>query len=118
MSFKPSQVVLDVPPLPGTFGKSELEHAAAIIVRVSQALGDVWQPATWKQVQSVLRTDATNGTLPFGGENGGLLANPFFRPDVYGLVEGGFARDVGEGGEKAFELTPAGIARLERWVRR
>ncbi|MFL5303049.1 MAG: hypothetical protein ACJ79R_22185, partial [Anaeromyxobacteraceae bacterium] len=109
-----SQVVLGVPPLTGTMGHSECEHAAAIIVRVCQVRGDRWQPVSPAMLGEVINTDLDAKAEPFHSLN----RNPFFRPDFCELVEKGFARWCGTDGEKGLpiELTEAGIAALRRWV--
>ena len=115
-SFKPSQVVLNaVPPLVGTMGHSECEHAAALIVRACQVRGDAWAPVGPRDIGEVLNADIDARTPPWPA----LGRNPFFRPDFHKLVACGFAKWIGEGeGEKdqPMELTPAGIEALRRWV--
>lgn len=109
VTFKPSQVVLTVPPLAGTMGRSEREHAAAIIVRVCQVKGDVWRAVTWAEAKEVLKSDLDAGIEPMAS----LLENPFFKPDVGGLTAAGLASRDGD----TTELTEAGIAALARWVK-
>jgi hypothetical protein len=112
-TFKPSQVFLNtVPPLTGTMGRSEREHAAAILVRVCQVKGDAWQAVTPKILGEVLRADLAAQVEPWHSLN----ANPFFRPDFHELVDAGFAR-WGEDEGKPIELTELGIESLRRWVR-
>jgi hypothetical protein len=108
--LKPSDVILAVPPLCACFGRAEREFAASLIVRACQVLGDKWQPIEPKQIGEVLEADVAAKTEPFAS----LTFNPVFRPDVWGLVEKGFARWTGEPG-RTIELTEAGIAGLEKW---
>jgi len=109
IDFKPSHVVLAVPPLTGTMGRAEREHAAAIIVRTCQVQGDEWKSVTEDQVMAMLTADLEAGTQPFVS----LIKNPFFKPDPAALVAAGFAKRDGE----ALELTAKGIEALRPCVR-
>lgn len=111
--FRPSQVVLAVPPLCGTMGHAEREFAASLIVRACQARGDAWQPIDLKTLGEVLGDDLAAKVEPWASLN----RNPFFRPDFRELADGTFGRWTGEPGESAIELTPAGVEALRRWVR-
>ena len=108
--MKPSDVVLCVPPLTATLGRSEREHAAALIVRACQELGDKWQAVSPRQVGEVLRADVAAGRQPFAS----LGVNPFFRPDVHDLVAKGFAT-MRE--DKAVELTEKALEAIAKWAR-
>lgn len=112
--FPPSAVLLDrsFPPLIDTFGKTEVEIAAAFVVRACQVEGDRWQPVTMTALGRVLRADMEAKTDPLYA----LSANPFARPDFHRLVAGGYAKWDGDGEPKALELTPAGITALAKWV--
>ena len=110
--FKPSQVYLGIPPLTATMGRSEREHAAAILVRVCQARGDIWQPVTPAMFGEVINDDLTAKTEPFYSLN----QNPFFNPDFHDIVAKGFARWVETEGKGPLELTPTGIEALRGWV--
>jgi len=106
--MKPSEVVLTGVPLCGTMRKAEIEAAAAIIVRACQVKEDRWQALTLQQILDVSRKDFVAKREPFCS----WLINPFLRPDFSGLVDGGWARFVGQ----ALELTDKGITALDRWV--
>lgn len=110
IDFKPSDVTLGVPPLTATMGKTEIECAAALIVRTCQAQGDRWQPVSWKMARETLTSDLEAGRHP----GAGWARNPFFRPDVAGLVAKGYATR-GDGDD--VELTAQGLEALRRWVR-
>lgn len=111
VEFRPSDVALHAIPLPGAFGRAEREQAAAVLVRVCQVLGDLWQPVLWKQVQAVLRADAANPTATLVAS---WLSFPLFRPDVHDLCAKGFAeRDPSTG---AISLSESGLKALRRWV--
>ena len=108
--FKPSDVVLSMPPLTACFGRSEREHAAACIVLYCQLHGDAWGPITPKQLGEMLLSEADNAPLK------DWAANPFFRPDPRDLAERGYATIDEETGAVAF--TPLGIERLRPWVQK
>jgi len=103
--LKPSEVVLRVPPLHGIFGKAEAEWVAALIVRACQLQGDEWKAVTAADIGAAMRADIAAKTEPLAS----LTRNPFFRPDVWQLIERGFARWVGEPGGAA-ELLPHAVA--------
>jgi len=109
--FLPSEVVLIVPPLVGTMGAAEREHAAAIIVRACAQLADVWQPLSPRDIGLVLQADELAQREPFAS----LVRNPFFRPNVRDLVEAGFAEFDAE---ERVSLTAKGLDALLPWVRR
>lgn len=111
-SFKPSEVQLVGIPLTATFGRSEMEAAAAIIVRTCAVLGDEWRAVSVDEVKKVLQLEQAGDPLyPF-------LSNPFWNPDVSQLASAGFARWEGQPGSSPVGLTDAGIEKLRRWVRR
>jgi hypothetical protein len=113
-AFKPSQVFLNtVPPLTATMGRSEREHAAALLVRTCQVKGDAWQPVTPAMLGEVLRADLGAQVEPWNSLN----RNPFFRPDFHDLVAAGFARWGDDTVKGPLELTELGIESLRRWVR-
>lgn len=60
-TIKPSSVPLfrgGVLPLMDTFGRAELEFAAALMLRVCVCRGDVWLAMTTRDVGEVMREDA------------------------------------------------------------
>lgn len=110
--MKPSDVPLAIPPLVGTLGSAEVEHAAALLVRACQYFDDRFQPIGPKQIGIVLDDDLKNGREPLTS----LSKNPFFRPDFHQLVANGFAKgDIANHG--ALELTDEALERLGRSVR-
>lgn len=112
IDFKPSQVIIIVPPLVATMGRAESEHAAALLVLACQCHGDTWGSMTPRQVGEAIQWALDGNRDPWPSLN----RNPFFKPDIYELVSKGFARwTENEGGPVAF--TDAGLERLRRWVR-
>lgn len=117
VDFKPSDVVLAAGcPLVGTLGHAEMEHAALLIIRACQVLGDAWQDVTPKQIGEVLRADLDANVEPVAS----LSRNPFFRPmpGFRELVEKGFATcDLENNGP--MQLADVALDRIaKRWVRR
>lgn len=110
IDFLPSQVHLGAPPLTGTMGKSESEHAAACLVRVCQARGDTWAAHAWATVAKVITEDIEASLEPFAS----LMRNPFFRPEIGRLVRDEFAT-IADG---ALAFTPKGFEALRPWVRK
>lgn len=113
IDFKPSQVELVVPPLVGTMGSAEIEQAASLIVRTCQVLGDRWQAVTFAQIANAMGIELVNRT-----QYSALLSNPYFRPNVWRAVDGGFVRWTAEPGKGPAELTRDGLEKIRRWVRR
>lgn len=111
--MKPSEVVMGVPPLAATFGKAEAEWAAACIVRACQFHGDTWQPISAPQISEAIHSDIEAKREPFAS----LMRNPFFSPDVWKLIELGFARWVDREGGSAELLPPAIEAIRSKWHR-
>ena len=112
--YKPSQVVLTPIPLGDTMGRAEVEYAAALLVRVCHARGDRWQPVTWDMVRAVLRDDVTAKRAPFAD----LVASRIiYRPDVFALVNRGYASSPSGPADGYVEFTEKGFAALRRWVR-
>jgi hypothetical protein len=113
--FKPSHVNLrgSFPPLIGTMKKTEVEMAAALLVRICHLHGDAWAPVAPKDVASTLRTDVEAGHEPFAS----LAGNPFFRPDMFALCALGFARWLEPENERSpVEFTEQGLEAMRRWV--
>lgn len=108
--FKPSDVVMwrAVMPLIDTFGRAEMEAAAALIVLVCQRRGDVWAPVSAKSVGGELRSVIADGVEPWASVN----RNPFFRPDIRALISKGFAQWVGGDESQVVEFTAAGFDRV------
>lgn len=99
--MKPTDIYLGLPPLVGTFGRSELEHAAAVLVMAMQ-LRDVWEPITWEDVEKAIEKDPT------------FAKNPFFKPSFFDLIAGGYAVMV----DDSMSFTKAGLERLENYMKR
>jgi hypothetical protein len=113
ISFKPSDVVLHAPPLAGTMGKAEREHAAALMVRACQQYGDEWGAVPWSAVKSVILADVESKREPVSS----LMSNPFFRPDVKSLADAGYCTITGELGKiESATFTVKGIRALMMWV--
>lgn len=102
--MKPSDVLLRAPLLYGAFGKAEAEWAAGLIVRACQLQGDEWKPVTAADIGDAMQADIDEKVEPLAS----LVRNPFFRPDIWQLIERGFARWVNEPGGAA-ELLPHAI---------
>lgn len=108
--MKPSEVVLfrSVLPLIATFGRAELEFAAALIVRGCVRNGDRWQSLSPREIGQAMKADAEPGE-PWET----LQRNPFLpQPDFHGLVERGFARfgeETPDGEAAPIELTERGL---------
>ena len=132
MSFKPSQVDIDIPPFPGMLGKAELEHALACLVYTCRCHGDQWQTTTLEMFQSAVRPLFGGGErlrAPFPAENltdgstahfKALLMNPIFRPDFGGLLRAGhvITNDIDSSGPPLI-ITQKTLDLLEtKWVRR
>lgn len=107
--FRPSDVVLHSPPLVAAMGKTQAEHAAAILVLHCRASGDEWRPVPLAALPEFVRAEAGAGREPLAS----LCRNLLFRPDVHELVSGGYAEWTGG----AIAFTAAGFEALSRHVR-
>lgn len=101
----PSSIRLGLPPLVGTLGSAEIEHAVALLVRACHVRGDRWAPMLWEELQDVLRADMDAKTNPVYS----LLRNPFFSPQFDRTVEKGWAAWHGKPGVGKLELAPRTI---------
>jgi hypothetical protein len=111
--YKPSQVVLRVvTPLIGTFGKAQAEFAACLMVRACVRHGDVWQDLSPQQIGAAITADIDEKTDPLYS----LRCNPFFNPDIWELVERGFAEWVDEPG-KSVRFTSNGFDAMRKWTK-
>jgi hypothetical protein len=128
VDFKPSDVDLmgSFPPLVATFDKTEVECAAFYVVRTLVAREDEWRAVRWSEISEVAKSSMRSCEM-LGDEapvldrrTKDLVINPFARPDFHRLAEGGFARWLGEEGEKnrPLELTDQGLERLRKWVKK
>ncbi len=110
--FKPSQVVLRIPPLCDTYRRSEIEHAIALVVFTCAATGDTWRGVPWSEIQDALRAAVENKTEPMCS----LIRNPFFCPDIHAAIRAGHAKWDAEPDSGPVSLTPAAIEALRKWV--
>ncbi len=109
--YKPSEIVLGVPPLVGTMGRAVAEHAAALMVRACVRNGDRWQEMTPPMVGEAMKADADEKIEPTCS----LVENPFFRPNMHALVDAGYAEWVDE--ERGpLRFTDKAIEAMRRWV--
>jgi hypothetical protein len=83
---KPAEVFIhEIGCLTDTMGKSELEFAAALIVRWHIVNGhEEWVPFSRMQIVELLRPDKPD---PVAAE---WASNPFWRPDPHGLMAQGY----------------------------
>lgn len=104
---KPSEIRLSAsfPPLASTFGRSEHEAAAALIVLACIHNGDRWQPVTTLQIYAALvwAVDVAK-KQPFID----LSRNTFWRPDFIGLIKAGHA--IGECSSTTSPIELTGLA--------
>lgn len=108
--FKPSDVPLYGVPLTDTFGKTEMEVAAALLVRTLQRGGDTWRPVPSEELLAAAKADMDEDVRPIAS----LLRNPFLRPDFGALDRRDFTRFDGT----SRELTALGLDVLRRFVAR
>ena len=101
----PSMIPLrdSLPPLCATFGRSEREAAATIMVATMTKKDDLWGPVSGREMHAALMAD---------DELKQLAQNPFWRPDFADLAIQGFARYVEFPGNWGVEFTAAGVDRL------
>lgn len=112
IDFKPSQVVLAIPPLCGTMGKSEIEYAAALYICACRHFGDEWQPLPPEKIGEAINADLDAKKDPLHS----LRDNPFFRPDLHAFVHSEFVNMEYEHGP--IEFTEAGYEAIRKWVSR
>lgn len=108
--MRPLNVVLLTPPLVGTMGRSEIEVAAALLVRTLQVTGNTWRGVTPKEVGDVLAGDLHAECEPVTSWN----RNPFIMPDFPGLLQEGFTK-YSDPESNAMEFTAMGLKAIERW---
>jgi hypothetical protein len=104
-------------PFIDTFGHSEAETAAAMLVAAMACHGDVWAPMLPAELGAWMKAEAANPE----GRWAKLFDNPFLRPDFGELVSEGWARWVGdeaEGRKRPLELTDKALVRIveKGWV--
>jgi hypothetical protein len=96
-------------------GRTEAEVAAALIVRVCQANGDVWQDVVPAMIGAVAAADISAGNEPISS----MSKNPFCKPDFHDLVARGCAEWVGQSAGdpgKSLRITPRGFDGLRKFV--
>jgi len=110
--FKPSEIRLLAPaPLMNTFGRAELETAAAILI-----LGMAYRDDTWDAISPHDCIPAAHAS--FGDHSRSWLWNPFLRPSFAGLYNAGFIDSMPDGGaQAAMYFTATGYAALVPWAR-
>lgn len=108
--MKPSDIVLTGVPLTATMGRSEREHAAALLVRCCQVNGDEWQAVSPRMIGEAIKADVDGKITPMNS----WARNPFFNPDFLDLADKGFAI-MGDDNRIAF--TESGFAAMARWTR-
>jgi len=83
--IRPGEVAIhEIGCLTDTLGKTEIECAAAVLVRYHVARGLVeWTPVTLRELGEYLMTDDVVRRW---------ATNPFWRPDPYGLAAGGWVK--------------------------
>jgi len=113
VEFKPSDVVLTGVPLGGTLGRSEVEFAAAIIVRTCQANGDTWTPVGRAEMAAVLHEDVETKREPVASWD----RNPFLHPDFRDLVARGLAAWIAPHPDSRIQMTEKGLVALQPWVK-
>jgi hypothetical protein len=113
VDFRPSEVVISVPPLTGTMGRCESEYAAALLVLACVGKGR-WAPCSREEIFAAFRAAVADQVQPW--EN--LARNPFLRPSFPELLDTPYARLVREEETEQMEFTPAGLERLRIWVPR
>lgn len=113
--YKPSRVYLSMPPLTACYGKSEAEHAAAIIVWVCQVEGDEWSEfLPLKFMGEVL--DKALKSKPVPEPVCWWSTNPFFKPDFELLEKGGYIAKGEALGAKGYVLQEKFFEPLKRWL--
>ncbi len=117
--FLPADVVLRVPPLTDTMGRSVIESAAGLLVAVLALRGNEWRPVAWSDVREVVMAASAAGEPQSGEDTAERLVwdigrNPFLRLNFSELVTRGYATRGWE--EDAITFTAEGIAALAKWV--
>lgn len=114
MTFKPSEVVLSMPPLTACFEKTEAECAAAMLVWALARSCDDWTFIPLKQIGALL--GAALDAAPVPEPIASWARNPFFNPDFERLSSNGYIAKQEIAGAKGYVFTEKGLERLARWV--
>lgn len=106
-SFFPSQLNTNAL-FASTFDRTETELTALLIVITLTSNGNMWRIVSCDELakQFVILFNSDN-PLRF------VFNNPFYRVDLHGLVDGGYATWIGS---NAIEFTVKGLQQLARWV--
>lgn len=118
--MKPSDIdVFGVPPLVGTMGKSEVELAAAILVRVLALNGDIWRAVSLQEAAAVETVERERLKGKEAGVPEFWTIPPFISsPDFHELVERGYASFDDQGGAPPdIAFTEKGLEALKSWRR-
>ena len=108
--FKPSQVrLLNPAPLMNTFGRAELETAAAILI-----LGMAYRDDTWDAISPHDCIPAAQACAHDRSRS--WLWNPFLQPSFAGLDAAGFVAAALSGAQVPLYFTATGYAALAPWV--
>lgn len=113
--MKPSDINLgSFPPLTNTFGKTEAELAAALMVHTLHIAGDAFRPLSWSEVVDTITAEVAANRGPWAK----LMANPMFRPSLPELMkphdnpDGSSYRFVEQIADGRYQFTDHGIAAL------
>lgn len=102
--------LVQMPPLTGTLGKAELEHAAACVLYALHSLGRPWTEAILLKEVGIVIMESDSPVAKR------WKSNPFFRPRMDALVEAGFAtREETPEGSK-LTLTPLLLERVAKHI--
>lgn len=112
-TFKPSQVRVDLPiPFVGTFGASEAEQMAALLVLTLARSDDAWRPVKAPEIGQLLQSVLDKPTDPVHR----WASNPFMRPDVWRLIKDGYTEWEGGVVQSGVLFTDKGLSALSKWV--
>lgn len=102
-----SRFLTEVPPLVGTLGHAEAEHAAAVLLWVLHRQGKGWGDAV---ALTELGREVEEARKQRAQPVWTWSLNPFFRPSIRELVTRGWAVRTEGGG---LQLTPACLERVK-----
>jgi len=112
--YKPSAVILDMPPLTATFGHSEEECAGALLIWTLSKDGDEWKFISLKRMGELMQEAITAKPVP--NPIAWWVTNPFFHPDFESLVKHGFIEKQETEGEPSFGFMEKAFEKIEKWV--
>jgi hypothetical protein len=114
--MKPSDISLrtSYPPLVDTMGKSELEIAAAMLVRTCQLQGDEFAPKEPRQIGEALKHDAESNPPIEPLASLARIPVAIVCPDFRGLVAAGFARWTTGDEHAPIEFTQSGLDAISK----